>query len=367
MRYYSNTSRDMTLTVGIDTSVIAVVVNDASGLPIQFPFNIAVDAGLSTVEIMEVTGVAANTLTVIRGRQDTSAKAHTVGAVIYHSWTALEGQELQGHLAATQNVHGIGSGASVVGTITTQTLTNKTIAAGSNTITGLGDANISSISGSKITGAITVGTIAVGNVTGSWPIDSRSTGSIPIDTRTTGNLPIDTRSTGSLDLGSRTTGSLAGSRVTSPVNGLTSDQFTDTHNSVDLSNPPWLNLRRLSKSIPNGSSTQIDTWTVRENIGFPVPAGDGTITFPAYAARWRVTLYINWPSGPTGNHAIFHNISGYPDSLVKSADTGNDTSHSVSFTFRATASQTMVMQAYQFTGGAQTLNAAVAEIEYAGR
>jgi hypothetical protein len=45
--------------------------------------------------------------------------------------------DIQGHVTATQNVHGIGAGNSVVGTGTTQTLTNKTIDGDDNTIQDL--------------------------------------------------------------------------------------------------------------------------------------------------------------------------------------------------------------------------------------
>lgn len=168
MRYYSNTSRDMTLTGAIDTAVTSITVNDASGLPLQFPYNLAIDAGLSTVEIVEVTAAAGNTLTVVRGRQDTTAKAHTVGAVVYHAWTALDGQEAQNHFAASQNVHGIGGTAAVVGTDTSQTLTNKTINGANNTITNIPSSAIGSLEGSKITGVITVATIPADNVTGPY-------------------------------------------------------------------------------------------------------------------------------------------------------------------------------------------------------
>lgn len=47
---------------------------------------------------------------------------------------SVDGAAMDAHIAASQNVHGIGSGNSVVGDGTTQTLTNKTVALASNNI-----------------------------------------------------------------------------------------------------------------------------------------------------------------------------------------------------------------------------------------
>jgi hypothetical protein len=50
--------------------------------------------------------------------------------------------QIDTHIAASANVHGVGAGNSVVGTGTTQTLTNKTIDADLNTITNIENADI---------------------------------------------------------------------------------------------------------------------------------------------------------------------------------------------------------------------------------
>jgi hypothetical protein len=49
---------------------------------------------------------------------------------------SVDGAAADAHIAASTNVHGIGSGNAVVGTGTTQTLTNKTLAVASNSVTG---------------------------------------------------------------------------------------------------------------------------------------------------------------------------------------------------------------------------------------
>lgn len=180
-RKYSNTSKVMALAVAVNTVVTTLTVDDASGLPVTFPYSVAVDFEASNVEICLVTSAAGNVLTVTRAQEDTPAASHSAGAVVVHCATALDFQQMVAHVDQSTNVHGVGALSAVVGTQTSQTLINKVISGASNTL--------SSIAGSALTGAITVATIAVANVTGDWPIDTRSTGSLPVDTRTTGNLP----------------------------------------------------------------------------------------------------------------------------------------------------------------------------------
>jgi hypothetical protein len=89
-------------------------------------------------EIVTVTGVAGTTLTITRGQDGSSATDHSSGAAVKHMVTARDFAEPQVHIAATADVHGVTG--SLVGTTSTQTLTNKTLTSptisGSGTITG---------------------------------------------------------------------------------------------------------------------------------------------------------------------------------------------------------------------------------------
>jgi hypothetical protein len=145
MRYYSSTAVAMALTGSVSEIATTLVVDTALGLPAQTPFTLVVDVGLSTEEIVTVTGVAGTSLTVTRGSDGTTAVAHTVGAVIRHMVTARDLREPQEHLTATANVHGIGATASVVGTDATQTLTNKTVNFADNTILGVPQASVADL------------------------------------------------------------------------------------------------------------------------------------------------------------------------------------------------------------------------------
>jgi len=71
------------------TFTVAAVTN----WPASYPFFVVVDPGTSKEEKMEVTGVSTLTVTVVRGQDDTTASAHTAGAVVYPVFTASEADE----------------------------------------------------------------------------------------------------------------------------------------------------------------------------------------------------------------------------------------------------------------------------------
>jgi hypothetical protein len=126
-RYYSSVATVTTLTGGITGSDITVPVASTAGFPGSLPFTLAIDYGAANEELVEVTGVASLSLTVTRAIDGTSASSHAVGAVVRHVSSARDFTDSRTHEAASTNVHGLSGGAAVVGTTSTQTLTNKTL------------------------------------------------------------------------------------------------------------------------------------------------------------------------------------------------------------------------------------------------
>lgn len=133
LRNYSSTAASTTLTSGVSAANTSILVAATTGFPAA-PFIIAVDAGAAAQELMLVTNVAGLTLTVTRGYDSTVAVTHDVGAVVQHSHGAIDFREANTHVNATSGVHG--TTGDLVGTMDTQTLTGKTVALGSNTISG---------------------------------------------------------------------------------------------------------------------------------------------------------------------------------------------------------------------------------------
>jgi len=169
-RKYSSRSQQTTLAAGItDTATTATVISGSAllgGATVSAgtTFTVVIDPDTALEEIVDVTAVSTNVLTIVRGIENAgTGQAHSAGAAVRHMAIGRDFREANLHIEATgsyndgtgsHTMHGIASGeGEVVGTAKTQTLTNKTLT--SPTITGTG-----AIAG-VFTGNLT------GNVTGS--------------------------------------------------------------------------------------------------------------------------------------------------------------------------------------------------------
>ena len=168
-RNYSSRSQQTTLSVGINASATSITVGSASNLlggvtgaslSSTSTFTVVIDPDTALEEIVDVTGVSGNVLTIVRGVETSPAtgQAHGAGAVIRHMAIGRDYREANTHIEATT---GHGATGAVVGTTNTQTLTNKTLTTPtitSPTITGTGA--IAGTFTGNLTGNVT------GNVTG---------------------------------------------------------------------------------------------------------------------------------------------------------------------------------------------------------
>jgi hypothetical protein len=143
IRKYSSRSQQTTLTSSITAGTTTMVVGSASalvpsGLTAGHIFTVVIDPDTASEEIVDVSVVSTNTLTIARGIENAgTGQIHSAGAVVRHMVTGRDLRETNLHIeatgayndgTATHTMHGIASGeGDVVGTDKTQTLTAKTL------------------------------------------------------------------------------------------------------------------------------------------------------------------------------------------------------------------------------------------------
>lgn len=164
-RKYSSRSQQTTLTSSITAGVTSMVVGSATALlggatvTGSEKFTVVIDPDTALEEIVDVTVVNGDTLTIARGIEVAGVgQIHSAGAVVRHMAIGRDYREANLHIeasaayndgTATHAMHGIESGeGDVVGTGKTQTLTNKTLTSPTitnPTITSGGGAEFTSI------------------------------------------------------------------------------------------------------------------------------------------------------------------------------------------------------------------------------
>jgi hypothetical protein len=141
-RKYSSRSQQTTLSGALTNSgTSATVVSGTSllgGATITAgeTFTVVIDPDTALEEIVDVTAVSTNTLTIVRGIDGSSGVAHSAGAVVRHMAIGRDYREANQHIEGTTTAHGL-TIADVITTTNTKTLTNKTISAADNTLTGV--------------------------------------------------------------------------------------------------------------------------------------------------------------------------------------------------------------------------------------
>ena len=143
-RKYSSRSQQTTLTSAITAGATTMVVGSGTSLlggatvTGTERFTVVIDPDTALEEIVDVSGVSTNTLTIARGIEvGGTGQAHSAGAVVRHMAIGRDYREANLHIeataayndgTATHAMHGIASGeGDVVGTDKTQTLTAKTL------------------------------------------------------------------------------------------------------------------------------------------------------------------------------------------------------------------------------------------------
>jgi hypothetical protein len=142
-RQYSSRSQQTTLTTAITAGTTSITVVSGSALlggvsiPAGRTFTLVIDPDTAIEEIVDATATSgANGFIITRAIDGSSAQEHSAGAVVRHMAIGRDYRDANLHAEATayyndgsgtgHTLHGIGSGeGDVVGTLKTQTLTNK--------------------------------------------------------------------------------------------------------------------------------------------------------------------------------------------------------------------------------------------------
>ena len=169
-RRYSSRSQQTTLSEALTSSATEATVVSASlllgGVTISAgqTFTVAIDPDTALEEIVDVTAVTSNTLTIVRGKDGSTGTAHGVGAEVRHMIIGRDLRESNLHIeataayndgTATHSLHGLGvSDGDLVGTDKTQTLTNKTLTTPTiASFTNATHSHLNSAGGGQITAA----------------------------------------------------------------------------------------------------------------------------------------------------------------------------------------------------------------------
>jgi len=242
-RKYSSRSQQTTLSAALNNSDgSATVVSGTSllgGATISAgeTFTVVIDPDTALEEIVDVTAVSTNTLTITRGIDGSTGVAHSAGAVVRHMAIGRDYREANTHIENTTTAHGL-TLANVTLSTGTGNVSTTMLASNAVTTAKITDANIttakiadSAITSAKIAdgtiatddiadSAITSGKIATGAV-GTVKIDDLSitTGKIVDSAVTAAKIGTDAVTTAKIQDGAVTTGKIAdGTIVNADIN-----------------------------------------------------------------------------------------------------------------------------------------------------
>ena len=171
-RKYSSRSQQTTLTGGINSSATSATVVSGSallgGITISAGeiFTVVIDPDTALEEIVDVSAVSTNTLTIVRGIDGSTGQAHSAGAVVRHMAIGRDYREANAHIENTTTAHGI-TLANIVKTTDTGTVTSTMITDGTivnadiNASAAIADTKLGTIStASKVSNSATTATSA---------------------------------------------------------------------------------------------------------------------------------------------------------------------------------------------------------------
>jgi len=238
-RKYSSRSQQTTLTAGINSSVTSATVVSGSallgGITISAGeiFTVVIDPDTALEEIVDITAVSTNTLTIVRGIDGSTGQAHSAGAQVRHMAIGRDYREANSHIENTTTAHGL-TIANVLETTDSNMITTAMLQSNAVTTAKITDANVttakiadanvttekiadSAITSAKIAdGTIVAGDIADGAITSAKILDATIVaGDIASNAITTAKILDANVTTAKIADLNVTTGKIADSAITS--------------------------------------------------------------------------------------------------------------------------------------------------------
>jgi hypothetical protein len=193
IRKYSSRSQKTTLSAAITS--VATTANVVSGTSLMGgatlsagqTYTVVIDPDTALEEIVDVTAVSTNTITITRGIDGSSAVAHSAGAEVRHMSIGRDFREANEHIENVTTAHGL-TIANVLETTDTNMITTAMLQANAVTTAKITDANVTT---AKIAdSAITSAKIAdLGIATGDIADLAITTGKIAAEAVTTAKIP----------------------------------------------------------------------------------------------------------------------------------------------------------------------------------
>jgi len=160
-RKYSTISVETTLASGIDSSQTSMVVATGTGTTLMGgvvlttgdTFAVAIDPETSSEEIVYITAVASDTLTITRAQAGTAGVAHNAGATVQHVFTGNDAQHFEDTVIVALTPSNVA------------TVTNKDLSSGTNTF----PSSLATLTGSQTLTNKTLTTPIVNNSTDNYP------------------------------------------------------------------------------------------------------------------------------------------------------------------------------------------------------
>ena len=272
-RKYSTISVQSTLAVGISSTATSMTVTSgtAAGLVSEAlaagnvdQFAIAIDHDTVNEEIVWVTAVSVDTLTVVRGRAGTSNVAHSAGASVKH---VLTGEDLTFFTTQIGNAV-LTSGAQTIAGVKTfssspvfSAITNTgTVTLPTSTDTLVGRATTDTLTNKSLATTKETMTIAASAATGTVNFDASTQGILYYTSNATANWTLNVRGNSSTTLNTLMSANDSLTVVFMATQGSTAyyqTSFTIDGTSVT---PKWQGA--TSPSAGNASSIDVYTFTI---------------------------------------------------------------------------------------------------------